>query len=108
MMGHQHHRGGVVIGDAREQSHQLLATCQIESRRRLVQDEQRWVVDERACEQHTLALAGRQCRESGVGETREAESVQQRPGAGTIRIIVLMPPRRQRGMPAGHDDVRCP
>lgn len=107
-MGHEHHRGGVVFGDASEQLHQLLATSQIESRRRLVQDEQRWVVDERACEQDTLALAGRQCGESGVGETREAESFQQRSGAGTIRIVVLMPARRQRGMPAGHDDVRRP
>ncbi len=84
---------------------ELLAPAEVEARRRLVEEDDRRVVHQRAGEQHPLALAGRQRVERPLGEVGHPHPGEALAGPLVVGIGVAVPPRLEGGEAGGAHDV---
>ena len=106
VVGDEHDRRGAgVDGQRRQRGDELLASAEVEPGRRLVEQQQLGRGHQGAGQQHALALARRQQDEALVGHRRAAHLLEQRAGAGPVGVVVGVPPRFERAVAGGHDDL---
>jgi peptidoglycan LD-endopeptidase LytH len=107
VVGHEHERRrGVVPGETTERRHELLAAPEVEPGGRLVEEHHGGIVHQRAGEQHALLLTRRQRAERAVGEAGDRQATETLDGPLLVGVVVLVPPRFERGEPGRLHDVR--
>ena len=100
-------RGATSIArPCREIGDELFAAADVEARSRLVEQHDARLVHQRAREQDTLTLTGRQRRELVLRQLLAAPVAQQLEGTRPIGVRVPVPPRCERGVARSHHDLR--
>jgi len=99
-----HRRRESEIVQARERKDESLASGKVDTRARLVQEQQRMLDEQRTGQQDPLALALGTGAERAVCETFASEGLQYLPSPHEIRLAGRCPPRRQDAAPAGQHD----
>jgi hypothetical protein len=106
VVGDQHRCRGVRVGgERREARDEVLAPAQVETRGRLVEEDQLRVGHERAGDQGALALALGQGAVLAAGQRADPQRGEQVVGAVGVEGVVGLPPAPQHTPPGADDDV---
>ncbi len=106
VVGDENDRRGVrICGQVLEPRHQFFATAEVESGRRLVEQQQLRVGHQGTCDQHPLALAFRQRLVRALGQVFGADTFQHVDGLFVVELLVFLPPAAEHRVSGRNDEV---
>jgi hypothetical protein len=108
MMGHEHRgRRGPLGGEVPEGGDEILTAGEIESSGRFVEEHDPWFGHERAGQEYPLTLTCGHRDEAALGEPTDSHPVETVRRPRPISLVIGVPPRFERCVLGGHDNIKC-